>query len=163
VPSVDWLLEKAAAHLPSLIELTQALVRTDSQTPPSDTGRVADIVIAALSEHPDIEVQRLTSVAPVVNLVARLDGGLPGRRLILNGHLDTYPIGIAASWSDDPLSGAIRDGRLYGRGSADMKGGIAALVFVMKIFAEHLRPFPGELVLARPETMSPWVSSGRST
>lgn len=136
------------ARLPLLIEMTQALVRADSQTPPSATGATADIVIGYLAGCPHIEVQRLVSEPPVVNLVARLSGGLPGRRLILNGHLDTYPIGARESWSDDPLSGAIRDGRLYGRGSADMKGGIAALVLVMQLFAEHLRPFPGELVLA---------------
>lgn len=148
VPTAEWLLENIKAQLPLLVEMTQALVRVDSQTPPSDTGPVADIVASYLSDHSGIEIQRLTSVAPVVNLVAHLDGGLPGRRLILNGHLDTYPVGTVASWSDEPLSGVIRGDRLYGRGSADMKGGIAALVLVMKLFAEHLRPFPGELVLA---------------
>jgi succinyl-diaminopimelate desuccinylase len=148
VPTAEWLLEKIAAQVPLLVEMTQALVRADSQTPPSDTGRAADIAAGYLAGHPEIEIHRLPSVAPVVNLVARLDGGRPGRRLVLNGHLDTYPAGTASSWSDDPLSGAVRDGRLYGRGSADMKGGIAALILVMKLFAEHLRPFPGELVLA---------------
>ncbi len=85
---------------------------------------------------------------PVVNLIARLEGGLPGPRLILNGHLDTYPIGTRANWSVEPLSGDIRDGRLFGRGSADMKGGIAVHVLMMELFSRHLRPFPGELVLA---------------
>jgi succinyl-diaminopimelate desuccinylase len=67
---------------------------------------------------------------------------------VLSGHLDTYPVGDPAGWSVDPLGGDIRAGRLYGRGAADMKGGIASLIFVMKVLAGLGRPFPGEVVLA---------------
>lgn len=141
---------KAAAKRaqPLLIEMTQALVRADSQTPPSDTRRAAEIAAGFLAGLPGVEINWHPSVAPVMNLVARLPGGLPGPRLILSGHLDTYPIGDPARWSVDALGGEIRHGRLYGRGSADMKGGIAALILVMKVFAELGRPFPGELLLA---------------
>ena len=59
------------------------------------------------------------------NLEARIAGTGRGRSLLLNGHMDTVPPGRAA-WSESPWSGAIRDGRLYGRGSFDMKGGLAA-------------------------------------
>ena len=59
------------------------------------------------------------------NLVARIAGTGRGRSLLLNGHMDTVPAGRAA-WADSPWSGAVRDGRLYGRGSFDMKGGLAA-------------------------------------
>src|SRR5690349_21508308 len=46
-----------------------------------------------------------------------------GRRVILSGHLDVVPPGDPATWTDDPWSGAVRDGRLYGRGACDMKAG----------------------------------------
>ena len=139
---------KAYEAQPLLVELTQALVRADSQTPPSDTRRTAEIAIGFIAGLPGINIARHPSEPPVMNVVARIVGGLPGPRLVLSGHLDTYPIGERARWSVDPLGGEIRDGRLYGRGSADMKGGVAVLLYVMKAFAELGRPFPGELVLA---------------
>jgi succinyl-diaminopimelate desuccinylase len=144
----DALIALALNRHESIIRTTKDLVQIDSQTPPSDTRAVALAVAAALADVPDVTVEIHESEAPVVNLVARLDGGMPGRRLVLNGHLDTYPIGNPAAWKHGPLSGEIVDGRLYGRGSADMKGGIAALIETVKIYATHLRPFPGEIVLA---------------
>ncbi|HWQ56426.1 MAG TPA: M20/M25/M40 family metallo-hydrolase [Bryobacteraceae bacterium] len=60
-----------------------------------------------------------------MNLAARIPGTGRGRSLLLNGHMDTVPEG-SGRWTDSPWSGAIRDGRLYGRGSFDMKGGLAA-------------------------------------
>ena len=131
-----------------MLQVARDLVRCDSQTPPSDTRKAAEIAVTWLTAIPRLTVSRHESVTPVMNLVARLCGGRPGKRLILSGHLDTYPIGDRAAWSVDPLGGELRDGRLYGRGSADMKGGVAALIAVMAAFAESLPEFPGELVLA---------------
>lgn len=133
---------------PALVAITQALVRDDSQTPPSDTRKSAEIAMGFLKDLPGIEIAWHPSDPPVMNAVARLNGGLPGPRLVLSGHLDTYPIGDPARWTCEPLGGEIEDGRLYGRGSADMKGGIAALLFTMKVLAEAERPFPGEVILA---------------
>jgi len=59
------------------------------------------------------------------NLVATIPGSGRGRSLLFNGHMDTVPPG-RAPWSESPWSGALRDGRVYGRGSFDMKGGLAA-------------------------------------
>ena len=131
-----------------MLQVARELVRCDSQTPPSDTRMAAEIAIKHLAPIPGISITRHESVAPVMNVVARLGGGRPGRRLVLSGHLDTYPVGDRAAWSVDPLGGELVDGRLYGRGSADMKGGIAALIAVMAAFAECAQEFPGELVLA---------------
>ena len=54
------------------------------------------------------------------------------RSLILNGHMDVVPTGSEASWSESPWSGAIRDGKLFGRGSCDMKGGVTANIFAVQ-------------------------------
>lgn len=54
------------------------------------------------------------------------------RSLILNGHMDVVPTGGEALWSDSPWSGAIRDGKLHGRGSCDMKAGVAANIFAIQ-------------------------------
>jgi acetylornithine deacetylase/succinyl-diaminopimelate desuccinylase-like protein len=148
--AIDFDALKAAAFdgHDSLISMTQALVRVDSQTPPSDTRQVARVAASFLSDLPGVALDLHPSDEPVMNLVARLSGGRPGPRLVLSGHLDTYPIGDRSRWRSDPLGADIADGRLYGRGSADMKGGIAALLLVMRIFAERVGAFPGELVLA---------------
>jgi acetylornithine deacetylase len=54
------------------------------------------------------------------------------RSLILNGHMDVVPTGSESLWSESPWSGAIRDGQLYGRGSCDMKAGVAANIFAIQ-------------------------------
>ena len=66
------------------------------------------------------------------NLVAVLKGTGGGRSMILNGHIDVVPIGDEASWKHDPFSGRIEDGKLFGRGVTDMKGGTAALIMAME-------------------------------
>ena len=83
----------------------------------------------------------------IVSLVACVRAKSPGRRLIFNGHLDTFPIGDSAGWTAPPLSGALRDGRLYGRGVSDMKGGLACSILAAALLAEHRNAWSGEVVL----------------
>ena len=107
--------------------MTQALVRVASPNPPSNTAAIAKATEALLAIIPGIEVRRVEPEPGIVSLVARLRGKGPGRRLIFNGHLDTFPIGEEAGWTVPPLSGDLREGRLYGRGVSDMKGGLGLL------------------------------------
>ena len=144
----DFLIEIANESRQTLIDMTGKLVRIDSQTPPSDTRRAAEVAASLLSDLGNIEIVFQPSEHPVMNLVARLKGTRPGPRLVLSGHLDTYPIGDIARWTRNPLGGEVDNGRLYGRGSADMKGGIAAQILLMRVFAEKIVDFPGEIVLA---------------
>lgn len=130
-----------------MVEVAQDLIRCDSQTPPSDTRAAAEVALKHLAAIKGVDAELHESTAPVMNLVATLRGGRPGKRLILNGHLDTFPIGNVAAWTAEPLGGEQRDGRVYGRGSADMKGGIAAIIAVVAAFAETVPDFPGEIVL----------------
>ncbi|WAP69854.1 M20/M25/M40 family metallo-hydrolase [Jiella pelagia] len=128
--------------------MTRELVKIDSQTPPSDTRAAAAFAADYLSTVPGIEVSLHSPRTPIQNLVARLGGSRPGPRLIVSGHLDTYPIGARSQWTRDPLGGEVVGNRLYGRGAADMKGGVAASLVVMRLLAEATADFPGELVLA---------------
>ncbi len=130
-----------------LTAMTRALVQEDSQTPPSDTGAVLQTVRSFLEAVPGLTLKSYVSDAPVENLVAVLDGGLPGPRTILSGHVDTYPVGDVSSWTFEPLAGEIDEGFIYGRGAADMKGGVAVLMEVVADWARR-RPFAGSLVLA---------------
>jgi succinyl-diaminopimelate desuccinylase len=131
----------------ALVALCGNLVRIDSQNPPGDTGPLAAAIETLLADIPGIETRQVTAQPPAVNLVARIAGRSPGRRLILNGHLDTFPAGDAARWSVPPLGGTIADGRLYGRGAADMKAGLAAAILTAGLLARHRAAWSGELVL----------------
>jgi succinyl-diaminopimelate desuccinylase len=131
----------------AVVTLCGDLVRIDSQNPPGDTGPLAVAIERMLREDPGIETRQVIARAPAVNLVARIAGSAPGRRLILNGHLDTFPAGDASRWTVPPLGGTIADGRLYGRGAADMKAGLAAAIMTARLLARHRAAWSGELVL----------------
>jgi acetylornithine deacetylase/succinyl-diaminopimelate desuccinylase-like protein len=96
---------------------------------------------------PGITVETIISEEPKVNLVARLTGRGSGRRLVMNGHLDTGPVVEPAQWTVPPFGGVITTDRIYGRGIADMKAGIAANVLAMRTLAEFRDHIHGELVL----------------
>lgn len=66
-------------------------------------------------------------------IVARLPGSGGGRSLAFNAHVDVVPVGDSSAWSHDPFGGAVVDGRLYGRGATDMKGGLAAAMWATKV------------------------------
>src|SRR4029079_12493458 len=85
---------------------------------------------AADPDWPGAEMPR--SSLPVV--VGRL-GRPGGRRILLVGHVDVVPPGDPATWTRDPFSGDVRDGRLYGRGACDMKGGVVAILAALRAVA----------------------------
>lgn len=124
------------------------LVRIDSQNPPGDTGAIGAAIEERLRGAPGVSARRIVAKEPAVNLVATVSGSKPGRRLVFNGHLDTFPIGDPAGWSMPPLSGEIRDGRIHGRGACDMKAGLAASVMAFLLLAEFPNDWAGEAVLA---------------
>lgn len=109
------------------VALTQALVRCPSVTP--EAASALDLLQQAL-EPLGFVCHRLrfdgAGTYPVDNLFAKLGQG--GRHLAFAGHVDVVPPGERARWDLDPFAGEIQDGRLFGRGSADMKSGVAAFV-----------------------------------
>lgn len=143
----DWLAGELNGSLQRLIQMTQALVRTASPNPPGDTTEIARVVGALLAEIPGIDIRRFEPEPGIVSLVGRIRARRPGRRLIFNGHLDTFPIGDAAGWSVPPLGGTMQDGRLYGRGVSDMKGGVACSILAASLLAERRAAWQGEIVL----------------
>jgi acetylornithine deacetylase len=83
--------------------------------------------------------------SPNVVGVWRGTGG--GRSIILNGHMDVVPAGDPAQWRDDPFSGKVEDGKLYGRGSTDMKGGIASLLLAVQALQELGVRLKGDVIV----------------
>ena len=70
------------------------------------------------------------------NIVATLKGTGGGRSILLNGHTDVIPVGNGEGWSDNPWSAKIENGRIYGRGSCDMKSGVASHVLAVQYLKE---------------------------
>lgn len=130
-----------------LTGLLRRLVTTESINPSLISTARGEGAIAALlaaeCRAAGMEV-RLDDVAPGrPNVVARVRGRRPGRRLMFNGHMDT--VGIEGM--SDPFGGSVADGRLYGRGAFDMKGSLAAMVEAGRMVAARGLEY-GELVLA---------------
>lgn len=70
------------------------------------------------------------------NIVGKLKGSGGGRSLLLNGHTDVIPVGNGEGWSDNPWSAKIENGRVYGRGSCDMKSGVASHILAVQYLKE---------------------------
>jgi len=119
--------EPARDGLPDPVPLAQALVRCPSITP-ADAGAL-DLVereLAALGFACHRRAFGGPPDGPVDNLFAVIGAGPP--HVALAGHVDVVPPGDRTAWSVDPFAGEVRGGRLVGRGAADMKGAIAAMV-----------------------------------
>ena len=112
-----------------VVNLTKELVLRHSVTP-DDAGCQA--LIAERLQRAGFECESLRFGA-VDNLWARHGSGAPV--LVLLGHTDVVPPGPREAWSSDPFVPTVRDGNLYGRGAADMKGSVAAFVVALERFA----------------------------
>lgn len=129
-------------------ELTGDLVRIDTTNPPGNETPAIQLLEARLRQagfetvtvpYPDGENRS--------HVVARLRGTGERPGLLFSGHVDVVPTGNVA-WTVPAFGGEIREGRLYGRGSCDMKSGVAALVVAAKAIAASGTPLKGDLVVA---------------
>jgi acetylornithine deacetylase/succinyl-diaminopimelate desuccinylase family protein len=114
----------AAIDDAATLELLRGLIRCPSENPPGCEEAKARHLAAFFRSHGiDCRLEELEPGRP--NLVATLGEHGGGATLVLNGHLDTVPVG--AGWTVDPFAAELRDGRVYGRGSCDMLAGVAAM------------------------------------
>lgn len=140
------------------VALTQALVAIDSRNPafaqdaPGERG-VAEFLAATLTAW-GFAVDLIDARNNRPNVLARIGGGHGGRSLMLNGHLDT--VGVEGM-IHPPFEPTIRDGRLFGRGSADMKAGVAAMC-AAALRASH-EGLGGEVIIAAVVDEE-WESAG---
>ena len=150
-----------------LVALCRKLVKTRSINPKSPDieskkelggekrcNQIIKSVLEPLGAHIDmfeIEPER-------TNLVAVFKGTGGGKSLLFNGHIDTVPVGNYSDWMwGDPFSGNIKDNKIYGRGSCDMKGGVTAQIMAAKAIVKSGCKLKGDLLLESvvgEETMS---------
>jgi len=128
------------------IGLLQEFTRIDTSNPPGDTRAGASFLCRIL----DRERLDYNIVAPresMPNVIAAFDCGSPGRHLILNGHIDVFPAGDMRRWSRDPWCGDLVDGRVFGRGTVDMKCGTCASLLTYAYLHRLRHELKGRLTL----------------
>ena len=132
---IDRVLAEVDRARDEIVDFAARLVRIPTINPPGEEyERCAALIGDQLLAH-NAEVHLLPAVGraehtaqhPRINVVGRQHASSNGPAIHLNGHFDVVPVGLG--WTRDPFGGDIVDGKLYGRGSCDMKAGIAAAVF----------------------------------
>ena len=128
-----------------LIQLTRELIQMDSINPPGHEEAAADLLARrARAWGIDAEIQAVEPWRP--NVIVRLKGRGEAPTLLYLGHLDTVPPG-EVPWTYPPLSGELADGKIWGRGAADMKSGLAAMLVAMAALKRANVSLPGDLAL----------------
>ncbi|CAH2605656.1 Acetylornithine deacetylase (plasmid) [Rhodovastum atsumiense] len=125
-----------------IIENCRILVREKSYS--GKEASVAEAIKAMMARYGFDEI----AVDRYGNVVGGIVGRLPGRTILFDGHIDTVPVD-EASWTRQPWGAEVADGRIYGRGTSDMKGAVAAMISACGFFAQdHKRDFAGKIYIS---------------
>ena len=142
------------------VELCSRIVQIPSENPPGDTTELARFIASMLRERGiDCTVFEPRPGNPTI--VASTGSGR-GKHLILNGHLDVFPADDASLWRTPPFSGLVADGRVHGRGAADMKAGMTASLVTFMLLHETAPDLAGRVSLtlvSDEETGGAWGAS----
>lgn len=138
------LIDELRKRQAELFSLCSRLVQIPSENPPGDTSKLAGFI----RDHLDAQGMAVEWHEPLAgrpNLVATVGSGA-APNVVLSGHLDEFPAG--QGWTRPPFSGALEDGRIWGRGAGDMKAGLAVALTIASLVRELEAPLAGRLTLA---------------
>ncbi|WP_157752620.1 M20 family metallopeptidase [Schnuerera ultunensis] len=129
-----------------VVALLQEMIQINTVNPPGNEKKLAQYMKKRLDSF-GINSEVIDLGNNRANIIGRIEG--PGQKeaLLLNGHLDTVPPGDI-EWEYGAFSGKIVDGKIYGRGSADMKGGLAAMITAAGAIKKAGMPLKGDLIIA---------------
>jgi succinyl-diaminopimelate desuccinylase len=154
---LDWIEEERD----DIIGFFQEFVRAPSPNPPGDTTAAVAHITNFLSAR-GLDHRLIDPQPTMANVVASFEAPAAGRHLVLNGHIDVFPVGPdpqAEGWTKQPWGGEIVDGKLYGRGAADMKAGTSASIWTYALLHRVKDQLAGKLTLtcvSDEETFGPW-------
>lgn len=137
-----------------LIALTRDLVRIPTVNPPGDAYTNCCEYVGRRLAARGFSVEYLRAEGgvgdsdryPRTNLVCRIEGGRPGPCVHFNSHIDVVTPG--EGWTTDPFAGEVRDGKIFGRGTCDMKGGMAASMIAVEALIADWPDFPGAIEIS---------------
>ncbi|MBT3810099.1 MAG: acetylornithine deacetylase/succinyl-diaminopimelate desuccinylase family protein [Rhodospirillaceae bacterium] len=151
---IDDLFRRIDGQGDALAALTADLVRIPTVNPPGDAYEACARFLGERLATRGFDVEYLRAEGalgdsdqyPRTNVVARIEGDGPGPCVHFNSHIDVVAPG--EGWTVDPFAGLVRDGRVYGRGTCDMKGGLAASVIAVEALLESGVSFPGAIEIS---------------
>jgi succinyl-diaminopimelate desuccinylase len=152
--SQDRLFALIEARRDELVELTRELIRFPTINPPGEAYRPCAEFIGRRLAARGFQVEYVHAVGtpgdearyPRINVIARREGAGPGPTVHFNSHIDVVQSG--GGWTLDPFAGVVKDGRVYGRGACDMKGGLAASIIAVEALIDSDPKMPGALEIS---------------
>ena len=154
----QMLLDQVERDRDRLVDFLARFVRAKTPNPPGDTREAVELIKSTL-EAEDVPYRIVDPRPEFPNVIGSYECGAPGRHLVLNGHIDCFPVGDHETWTHGPWSGAVGDGSIWGRGVADMKCGTSSSIWTY-IYLHRLRDrLKGRLTLTAvsdEETFGPW-------
>lgn len=150
----EKLLEAVEARRDEVTALTRELIRFPTVNPPGEAYTPCAEFIGNYLKRHGFEVEYIrgegapgdTDRYPRTNVVARFDGRVPGPTVHFNSHIDVVEAGDG--WTVDPFEAVVKDGRVYGRGACDMKGGLASSIVAALAFMQVYPDFPGAIEIS---------------
>jgi succinyl-diaminopimelate desuccinylase len=150
----DSLLKIIEARRDELVELAQALIRFPTINPPGEAYQPCAEFIGRRLCARGFSVNYVRAAGtpgdseryPRINVIARREGKVAGPTVHFNSHIDVVQTG--AGWTLDPFAALIRDGKIYGRGACDMKGGLAASIIAVEALIDSGAELPGALEIS---------------
>jgi len=124
-----------------VVRICRDLVGIRSVNPPGNELAAAEYVAEALKKS-GVQAELVKHSETRASVLARVKGQGKALALLYNGHLDTVPVG-AEKWVHEPFTGKVAEGKVWGRGAADMKGGLASMMAAVKALASARIPLPG--------------------
>jgi succinyl-diaminopimelate desuccinylase len=136
-----------------LIKFTQEIVRINSVFDPEKFGANEEAVANYIAEFLrkegfEVHIQEVAPGRP--NVIALLRGKEPGKKILFEGHTDVVTAGDPNQWNYDPFGAEIVGDRMYGRGTCDTKGNVAAAIFAAKAVKDSGQMFKGDILLCIP-------------
>jgi succinyl-diaminopimelate desuccinylase len=153
-PGDEALLREIAGRSDEIVALTQELIRFPTVNPPGDGYRACAEYLGERLRKRGFQVEYVraegapgdSGLRPRMNVIARHEGAGPGPCVHFNSHIDVVEAG--QGWTVPPFEGVVKDGKVFGRGACDMKGGLAASVIAVEALIDSGISLPGALEIS---------------